>query len=341
MQQTMTAVIFEKVGHAKVVQREIPKIQDPGDVLLRVEASAICGSDLHRLADPPAFTGIDGGILGHEMVGEVIEVGSAVTNVRVGQRVILDPNINCGQCFYCVSGMPNMCEHMLALGFSANGTFAEYAICPGKMMLPISKDVPLQRAVFAEPINCVYGALKKIKLLAGESVLILGGGPIGLLFVQMLKANGAGKIFVSETAPARKAFAEKVGATLAIDPTSENLEEVILANTDNRGVDVCVDAVGTLIADAVACTKKGGRVILFGQNFIRQQTFLQTDLVRKGLTVIGNNIGDYTLPMTVQLLESGLIAPEELITHEMPLSDFDKGLQLAREGTAMKVVFYP
>lgn len=337
----MDAVVFEKIGHTKFTQRPVPKATKPGDIVVKVLIASICGSDIHMLSDPPGFPGRQGVICGHELVGEVVEIGSGVTSTKVGQRVIIDPNVPCGSCYFCKSGMPNMCETLDLIGFFTDGAFAQYMVCPEKVTHPISEEVKLERAMFAEPINCVYGAIKKIKLIAGESVLVLGAGPIGLLFAQLLIANGAGKVFVSETSELRREYAMKIGVTKCFNPMEVNLEEEILKETGGLGVNVTVDAVGVLLDDALHATRPGGRILLFGQNFAKTQTICQNNITRKSLTVIGNYIGDFTLPAVADVLESGIIEPEKLISHRFDLEHFAEGLDIMRKGQAMKVAIYP
>ena len=337
----MDAVVFEGEGRSEFVKKPVPEIKKGSDVLIRIEIVSICGSDLHALSVPPAFPAKPGVILGHELVGIVEEIGTDVASVAVGDRVILDPNVPCGSCYYCKCGKPNMCENIQALGFDIDGAFAQYVICPESLMMKISKEIPLERAMFAEPMNCVYGAIKKIRLLAGETVLVLGAGPIGLLFAQLLKANGAGKIFVSEVSPFRQEFARKVGVTEVFDPTKQNLQEEIYKATDGRGVNVTVDAAGSLIVDAINCTGRGGRIVIFGVNFSKQQTISQSQLVMKELSVFGNYIGDFTIPDVATVLENELIKPEILITHKLPLRKIQDGLDDMRQGKAMKVALYP
>ena len=165
---------------------------------------------------------------GHEFVGRVEEVGSAVTTIKPGDRVVLDPNVFCGECYQCKKGNFNMCENVYVLGITDNGGFGEYAVAPCKMCVKISQELPAETAIFAEPLTCVVSAVNKIRLLPGESVLVLGAGPIGLYFTMLLKANGAGKIIVSEPNPKRGEYALKAGADRVINPQEVNLVEEIL-----------------------------------------------------------------------------------------------------------------
>ena len=342
MQSTMMdAVIFESIGHAKVVKHPVPQLTHPDDVIIRVERASICGSDLHLLADPPGYPATPGVIIGHECVGTVVEIGDAVTTVQPGGRVIFDPNIPCGKCHYCQIGMPNMCEKLLLLGFAANGVFAQYTKCAEKVIVPISKNVPLDQAALAEPMNCVMGGVKKIKLLAGESVLILGGGPIGLLYAMMLRVNGAGKVFVSEVSKIRTEYAKKIGVDKVFNPMTQNISEEVRASTNGLGVDVVVDAVGILFADAIDCARKGGRLLLFGQNFAKMQTIKQNEITRKCLTVMGSYIGDYTFPAVARLLECGSTDPSVIVSKHYKLTDFQDALAAMRSGTEMKVLLHP
>lgn len=337
----MDAVVFESVGHAKVVKRPVPQIEHSDEVIIKVERASICGSDLHLLADPPGYPATPGVIIGHECVGTVVETGTDVTTVKAGDRVIFDPNIPCGKCYYCQKGMPNMCETLLLLGFAENGVFAQYTKCPERVIVPISKDVPVDQAALAEPMNCVYGAVKKIRLLAGESVVILGGGPIGQIYAMLLKANGAGKIFMSEVSEIRTEYALKIGVDEVFNPLTQNVAEEVRKRTNGLGADVIVDAVGVLLPDAIDCARKGGRIILFGQNFAKQQTLTQNEITRKNLTVMGSYIGDYTFRSVAQLLESNVIDPSLLVSKHYKLTDFQEALAAMRSGTEMKVLLHP
>ncbi|WP_088555121.1 zinc-binding dehydrogenase, partial [Calderihabitans maritimus] len=264
----------------------------------------------------------------------------AVSEFSAGDRVVVDPNLTCGSCGYCKTGRPNMCENMTTLGIFVDGGFAEYNVAPAKALHKISKDVPPEIAVFAEPLSCVVNATQKIGLEPGENVVVLGAGPIGLYFTQLLKAAGAGKIIVSEISEFRKKYALESGATRVVDPTTEDLVEVVRQET-GAGVDVAVDAVGCLIKDAMAVVRRGGRILLFGQNQNARAEIAQNDITRNELTVMGSFIARYTFPPTIKILESGILPLEKLITHRLSLAEIEKGFEAMRRGDALEVVVIP
>lgn len=254
MNEMMNAVTFKDIATYEIGARPAPKIVKPDDVLVAMEACSICGTDVHLLADPPGFLGTKGIVLGHECVGKVEAVGSHVGGLKPGDRVVLEPNVACGYCDYCRMGVPNMCLNDKILGVTIDGVFADYFVAPEKALVKIPQEMPAEIAVFAEPVNCVMGAMSKIRLLPGENVLVLGAGPIGLYFTMLLKSNGAGKVIVSETSEFRAEYAKKCGADLVINPMKENLSDVVKQHTGGLGADVTVDAVGVLMPDAVAAT---------------------------------------------------------------------------------------
>ena len=209
------------------------------------------------------------------------------------------------------------------------------------MAVKLPENLPTETAIFAEPLNCVMGAMDKLRLLPGENVLVMGAGPIGLYFIKLLALNGAGKIFVSEVSPFRAQFAKDCGATRVINPREEDLTQIILDETGGLGVDVAVDAVGVLLDGCINATKCNGRILLFGNNSSVTENICQADITRKELTVMGSYVGPHTLPATVRLLASGRLDLSHLITHRLPLSAFGTGLEAMRQGRAIEVVLTP
>lgn len=341
-EEMMNAVVFSDVGTATYTKRPKPSIKNPDELLLKIEACSICGTDVHILSTPCSYPIAKMGIIeGHEFVGRVESVGDAVTSFKVGDRVVLDPNVFDGDCYQCKMGNFNMCENVYVLGITVDGGWAEYAVAPAKMCVKISDELPAETAIFAEPFTCVVSAVNKIRLLPGESVLVLGAGPIGLYFTALLKANGAGKILVSEPNPKRAELALKMGADRVIDPSREDVVAEVMKETDGHGIDVVVEAVGTLIQTAVDCVRPKGKVVLFGMDASKRPEVDQFKIVRNEITLMGSFIGLNTLPATVAIMESGLVDFTPMITHRLPLKDFQIGLDAMRDGSAIEVILYP
>ncbi|MGI6007892.1 MAG: alcohol dehydrogenase catalytic domain-containing protein [Ruminococcus sp.] len=338
MNGTMKAVIFEKAGQYAVVDKPIPQIKRPNELLVRIDACSICGTDMQILKDPPGIEAVPGVTIGHEMVGTVVETGEEVKNFKVGDRVTADNNVPCGQCYYCKTGHSNMCENLFCLGIDGDGFFAQYAVIPDQLAVGIDQNLPLDTAIFTEPLNCVMSGMDKIRLLPGETAVVIGAGPIGLYYIQLLKLNGAGKVIAVELNDFRKEYASRLGADLVISPSEA---EKIMEVTKGLGADVVIDAVGACIKDAIAWVRSSGRVLLFGLNFAAQQTICQTNITRKDLTVMGCYIGTYTWKKTVQLLENVPMKLEDMITHRLSLEEFGKGFEAMKDGSALEVVMYP
>jgi len=341
MKEKMLAAVFAAPGKLELQEVPVPQITAPDQVLLKVLAASICGTDLHILHVPPGHPGTVGSILCHEYVGEVLAVGEAVKDFAVGDHVVVDPNLTCGNCLYCKNGMPNMCSEMTTLGIFMHGGFAEYNVAPAKALNKISKEIPPEIAVFAEPLSCVVNATQKIKLQPGETAVVLGAGPIGLYFTQIFKASGAGKIIVAEISEFRKKYALENGATRIVNPREEDLEQIVKAETGGLGADVVVDAVGVLLKDAIKVSRRGGRILLFGQNLNARDEIAQNDITRNELTIMGSFIAKYTFPPTIKMIESGVLPLEKLITHRLPLSEIYQGLEAMKKGEAIEVVIFP
>jgi 2-desacetyl-2-hydroxyethyl bacteriochlorophyllide A dehydrogenase len=340
MTEKMQAVVFRGAGEWRLEDVPRPQIGAGDDVLLRVNRASICGTDIHILAVPPGHPATPGSILGHEYVATVTEIGDGVRNVEAGDRVVIDPNITCGLCEYCRLGLANLCENMTTLGIFRHGGLAEFNLAPAKALHKISKDVAPERATLAEPLSCVLHAFEKSALVPGESVAILGAGPIGLLFLMMFKAAGAGKVFVIEPTEFRRRMAERLGADAAFDPTSEDFAAEVKAIT-RIGVDVAVDAAGKLLAESLELVRRGGRVILFGVNQHAEARLNQYAITRYEVSIFGSFIQRTAFPKVVRVLEAGLLPVENLITHRLGLSEIGEAFEAMRTGEAIKAVVQP
>lgn len=340
MAASMQAIVFHGEGKWAVEAVAQPQITTNEDVLLKVDRAGICGTDLHILSTPQGHPATPGSILGHEYVATVVDAGNGVTHLQRGDRVVVDPNITCGLCQYCRLGMTNVCARITTLGIFRHGGLAEFNVAPARSLHRISQAVPVERAALAEPLACVWHAFEKSGLTPGESVAILGAGPIGLLFLLLFKSAGAGKVFLVEPADFRRQQADALGADGAINPKTQNSASEIKAATC-LGADIVVDTVGSLLPEALEAVRPGGRVVLFGMNQHAERPINQYFLTRNEITIFGSVIQRTAFPQVVRALEAGMAPFEKLITHRIGLAELGSGLEALRHGAAIKVLAQP
>lgn len=333
----MRAAVF--MGEGRLVLEDRPEpVPAAGEVLVEVEACGICGSDLAVLDVPPRHPATPGVILGHEMVGRVAALGDGVSTVEVGARVIIDPDPKCGACPSCRAGRPATCERIVALGVYRDGALARLVTAPAATCNPIAETVPASIAALAEPLACVVNGTNKAALRPGESAVVFGGGAIGCLFAAVLRAGGASTVVVVEPNPARAPVAAAVGATDVLTPEAWAAQrEVVLPG----GADVVVDAVGSVLPQAIDAAAMSGRVVVFGMNSNARPAVRQVEITEKGLTIFGSYITAFTFPQAIRLLESGSLTLEPLVSAVMPLARVEEGLAMLKSGVATKVVITP
>ncbi len=339
-EKTMRAAIFKGDGRVKLEAVPRPVIEKPDDVILKVEACSICGTDVHILNVPPAFEANTGITLGHELVARVEETGEDVENVKPGDRVIVKPNIYCGTCWYCLNDMNNHCENMVSIGVHVGGGFAEYCKAPGKVCYKIDPRMPAEIAVFAEPLACVLGGLTKLKLMPSGSAVIIGGGPIALIYLLMLKAAGIGPVILSELNDDRREAARKLGADIVVNPAGQDLAAEVKKHLP-RGADTAIDVVGSQLGAALGCVRRRGTVLLFGLNLHASVPVNQSDITLREIDVKGTYVDDATFHTAVDILEKGLVDLRPLITHKLPLEQFLEGVDLLRTGKGMEIIILP
>jgi threonine dehydrogenase-like Zn-dependent dehydrogenase len=339
MTSTMEAAIFSGPGALSIEERPVPRPVAPTDAVLEVEACGICGTDLQILADPPGHPANAGIVLGHEIVGRVVEVG-AEADRAVGERVAVDPDIRCNVCDRCRSGDPANCQRLTAMGVDIDGGLAGYCLAPTRALYPIAEETPTSSAAMVEPLACVLNGVRRLVPRPGETALIAGGGPIGALFLKMLRAAGVGPIAVADLLDSRRKAAEAYGADLSIDPADGPVGEAIMASW-GQAPDVVVDASGSALSDALAAVADGGRILLFGMNERARGKVPQYDITRRELTVIGSYISRYTFGEAVRLIDRGVIDPSDLVTDQLPLGELARGLEMLRTGQALKVLIRP
>ncbi|NJM40920.1 MAG: alcohol dehydrogenase catalytic domain-containing protein [Anaerolineae bacterium] len=304
---------------------------------MHVEASGICGTDLNILAVPAAHKAKTGIVIGHEGVAKVVETGSQVAGLQVGDRVVIAPRLTCGNCEYCRRGLDNQCTHYQTIGTTLDGTFAPYAVAPERALYKVSDAVSMEDAALFEPLSCVVGAFAKAPVRPGDSVCVIGAGPMGALFAMVARAHGAGKVLIADVVPYRLDFAQEVLGAIPINSKMQDLQQAVMDAT-GIGCDVVIDAVGNQLGSAIKLARRAGTVILFGLRPNEAQQVSQYHITRYDLNVIGAFVGLNPFVQTINLLESRRINPSALITHTLPLSQLMQGVDLMRSGQAMKVL---
>lgn len=339
---TMYAAVFEGNGVLRVQETEIPTIRSSDEVLLRVTAAGICGSDLHILHVPQGQRGDPGTILGHEFSAIVADVGNHVTSIQIGDHVTVEPNIPCGICPECRSGHENLCRNASNIGQWRNGGFAEYCVVPESQIHKIPQTLSAKCAALAEPVACVMNGMMKLHPQPYEKVVLFGGGPIGLIFLRLLKMYGVQHVAVCEMMESRRKDAARLGADVVIDPSKEGWQQELLFRW-NAAPDIAIDAVGagTVLEQAIQVTKSGGKILIFGQNLTQISSIRPGDINRKELTILSALAVHRSFPAAIAMLENPDSRLEEIVTHEFPLCEINKGIELMRSRQAGKIIIYP
>ncbi|MBE7549814.1 MAG: alcohol dehydrogenase catalytic domain-containing protein [Anaerolineales bacterium] len=337
MESKMLAGVFMGEGVLEIQQRPRPELPGPDWVILENEGCGVCGTDLHILSVPPAVAATPGAILGHEVIGQVVETGPAVTTTNVGDRVAVAANLTCGLCRYCKAGKSLHCENWTTLGIHKDGGFARYMAAPERALHQVSKTLPFAEAVWIEPLSCVVNCTDLATIQPGQTAVVIGAGPIGILHGMMYKAAGA-RIIISDLAPYRLEVAKQAGMDVVVNIKTDSLAEVVKAETGGWGAELVVDAVGNQFGTALELAAKQGKIALFGVNEKARPSARQYLITRNELTVFGSFVGENTFPRAIQILESGAIKPSVMNSMVLPLPDIFKGIAAARQGEAVKVV---
>jgi L-iditol 2-dehydrogenase len=344
----MRAGVYRGKGQVVLESVPIPEIGE-GELLFRVAACGICGTDIKKIHH--GFVAAPQ-ILGHELAGTVVKVGAGVTRFKVGDRVVSFHHIPCGDCFYCEQKLFSQCAGYkktgLTAGFDPNGGgFAEYVRAMPwiveRGMIPLPADVSFEEATFVEPVNTCLKAVRKARITAGEQVLVVGQGPIGMLLMILAKYEGA-EVYASDPMPGRRDASLRFGAKEVFDPTSGNLQQEIRRRTGGRGADAVLVAVPNpaLVPEALELARPGGRVLLFAHN----DPVLQLEFPASAVGVEEKEIlGSYSASVDDQAESAALVFERrlpvrELISHRFPLEQIAEALELAAhpKDNTLKVV---
>ena len=346
----MKAIVYHAPGDIRI--EDIPKpICSKDELLVKVDACAVCGTDLKSKhhGNPRIKAPLP---MGHEFTGLIEEIGAeAVGDFSVGQRVVMATSVSCGKCFYCKKGFPNLCESLAPMGFTYPGGMAEYVAIPGRALknghvIVVPDGVKPEHAALAEPVSCAVNSVAQCSIQPGDTVLVLGAGPMGILNALVAKADGAGKVLLSEVNPARLKQAEAFGLDVLIDPATDDIAEIIKRETDGIGADVVIVAAPAAAPQeqAISYVRKRGTVCLFASLPVGK-SMLQIDsrpLHYGEIRLIGTS--DSTpkhVERAVELIVKRLIPVEKIASHLLPLDEIEQAFDLMTSGQSLRVVLLP
>jgi 2-desacetyl-2-hydroxyethyl bacteriochlorophyllide A dehydrogenase len=334
----MKAAIFRSPQDFKICDVPYPRLE-PDGVIVKVKECGVCGSDIHF------FNSRQSGetLMGHEFSGDVVEIGSQVTNVKIGDRIVAAGGRGCGNCYWCRTGQYLHCSQLGFVGYALPGAFAEYCAIPafkiGQYAARLPASVSYSSGATAEPLAVALYAVNQTRARPSDSVVVIGLGIIGLFIIQILKAKGLKQIIASGRRPVRLALARESGADLVIDTDREDVIKTVNEATGQRGSDVVFECAGTAksFSQALDITHRGGKINLVGL-FEHPISWDPSFLARNDLTLIGCGL-HWDLPGAVKLLKNGTVSTQKLVTHHFPLGSIKEGfLTQQKDSTAIKVM---
>ena len=345
----MKAVVYYGPGDIRVEERPGPKERND-NIIAKVYCCAICGSDLkmwksgNPRCNPPR-------IIGHEMAGEITHVGDKITGFDIGDRITLATTVGCGECYYCKNGMSNVCTNSSPISNATDGAFAEYieipclAVANGNV-IKIPDSLRNEWASLSEPLSCAINAQERAQLPPDAAVLIIGGGPLGALHAELAKARGAKTVIISEISEERIALLSSLKDIITINSTTTDLKEAVFSHTDNLGVHLVIVCAPTNDAheQSLEYVRKNGNVCFFASLpmdramiNINSRTIHYNELKVYGVS----DSRPEHVATALELMAQGKIDAEQIITHQLPMSDFEEGLRLMSAGESLKVILRP
>jgi threonine dehydrogenase-like Zn-dependent dehydrogenase len=301
----------------------------------------VCGTDVHILegtsrSSPPV-------VLGHEYAGTVEDAAQGCSRDLIGKAVAVDPNISCGQCYYCRRGLVHLCANLRALGVDIDGGMAQYCIVPQKQMYTLPEGFPDIATAFIEPVSCVIHGIDRAGIKIGDTVLILGAGTIGLLMMQLAHVAGATRVIVVEPLEHKQTIAKKLGAEFILNPGEVDIKSAVYDLT-GVGADVVIECVGRAATAQLALelARRGGTVEFFGVCAIGSTIPIEPNAVyAKELTIVGSYVNPHTFDRSITVLNSGKVRVDEFQINTFPLDGVHEALRYQREGLTIKSIITP
>lgn len=339
----MKAMRLEATG--QLFTREVKKPEAGTDELLvRVEACGVCGTDRHLFhGEFPCTTPVT---LGHEFSGIIEQVGNAVSGFNVGDRVTGDPNIACGRCSHCVNGRVNLCRNLTAVGIHRDGGFADYVVIPHKQAFLLPADLDPMHGAFCEPLACCLHGIDLAGIKAGSSVVVLGGGVIGLLTVQLARLAGATTVILVTRQASRRSLAEELGATASVDPNAGDVIAQIAGEHGlvPGGVDVVLECAGVAetVVQATKLVRPGGTAVILGVMAQGEKVEIEPfDLLFREVKLVTSFLNPFTHRRAADLIASGRIEVERLISRRVSLEEAPEVVRQPPQPGEVKVLVVP
>ncbi len=336
----MKVALFEKPDSLTVTTKPLRALADD-EVLVKVEVCGVCGTDVHIVegssrSTPPV-------VLGHEYAGVVEDLGRKVRGVSAGQRVAVDPNIACGRCHYCRRGLVHLCSELKALGVDIDGGMAEYCVVPANQVYVLPDGMRSEVSAFIEPVSCAIHGIDRANVHTGDTVVILGGGTVGLIMLQLARSAGAARTIVVEPLEHKRAIATRLGADVMLDPTELDPKSAVFDLT-SVGADVVIECVGKpeTMELAVELARRGGTVEFFGVCPIGATIPVEPNRVYfKELTIVGSYVNPYTFSRAIGTLHSGRVSIGSFQLNMFSLDGVHEALEFQREGKTIKSIIQP
>ena len=341
---TMKAAVFRGPNDLQVEQVPVPEVGDD-EVLLHVDMCGICGTDVHILRGSFPAPNLPL-IPGHEFAGHVVAVGKEVDHVKMDDYVTADINLACGHCYFCRHQQKLFCDQIHQIGVHTHGALAEYVKAPASAIYHVPEGLSAKQGAYIEPLACAVHGQNRANIKAGSSVVIIGGGPMGLAHVALAKLKGASPIIVTELNQVRLAKARELGADHAIDVGAEDPVEAVRALTGGRGADYVIEAVGSVptYQQAFEMVRRGGTVVAYGAAPSTAAIDLKPfDIYSKELTIVGSYAGTYdTWPAAIAIIEGNRFNPEDIVTQVVPLEDIVGAIEtVERNKDVIKIQIRP
>lgn len=338
--------VFYGINDMRIEELDVPKL-GPCDVLVKVKAVGVCGSDVHFYKEGRIgpYVPRPGHIIGHESAGEIVAVGENVKDRKVGDRVAMEPGTPCGQCDLCKKGKYNLCRDMMFMGHpdpEREGAYVEYTVLPAGYTYLLPDSMSFEEGAMMEPLAVAMQAFKRGRVKAGDTIAILGCGPIGLSMLLAAKAFGCTEVYMTDSIQYRLDYAKEFGATKVFNIDAEDFVKGIMEATNNKGVDVVIEAAGN--PDAYKyCTSiatRGGVCVFVGMSAEEMFPINVFEIIDKELDITSVFRYENVYEQAVRLAGAGLIDMNKLITHRMPLEKIGEAMDIAHEkrDNAIKVV---